>query len=88
LKVIVAEDGLASNGPHIKKLQQLNLRFILGAKHGDHTFLFNNLRYAVKEGRAREIECIDSEDRKKVHFFKFVNQVPLSKYLPAEPVAL
>lgn len=82
LKVIVVEDGLASNGPHIKKLQQLNLRFILGAKPGDHTFLFNNLRDAVKQGRAREIECIDPEDRKKVHFFKFVNQVPLNKSNP------
>ncbi len=40
LKLIVVEDGLASNGPHIKHLKELNLRFILGAKPGDHKFLF------------------------------------------------
>ena len=32
------EDGLASNGPHINLLKGLDLR--LGAKPGDHKFLF------------------------------------------------
>lgn len=82
LKVIVVEDGLASNGPHIRELQRLNLRFILGAKPGDHKFLFNQLNLAVQQGRAREINCIDPEDRKKVHFFKYMNQVPLNKSNP------
>ena len=40
LKLIVVEDGLASNGPHINLLKRLDLRFILGAKPGDHKFLF------------------------------------------------
>ena len=40
LKLIVLEDGLASNGPHINLLKRLDLRFILGAKPGDHKFLF------------------------------------------------
>lgn len=82
LKVIVVEDGLASNGPHIRELQRLNLRFILGAKPGDHAFLFNELNVAVKEGRGREIDFIDPEDRKKVHFFKYMNQIPLNKSNP------
>jgi hypothetical protein len=41
LKLIVVEDGLASNAPHIRHLQALDLRFILGAKPRDHTFLFD-----------------------------------------------
>ena len=36
----LVEDGLASNGPHINLLKGLDLRFILGAKPGDHKFLF------------------------------------------------
>ena len=40
LKLIVVEEGLASNGPHINLLKGLDLRFILGAKPGDHKFLF------------------------------------------------
>ena len=38
LKLVVVEDALASNGPHIKQLKGLGMRFILGAKRGaDHT---------------------------------------------------
>jgi hypothetical protein len=40
LKLIVVEDGLASNAPHIRELQDLNMHFLLGAKPGDHLFLF------------------------------------------------
>ena len=40
LKLVVVEDGLASNGPHIKHLKALELRFIVGAKRSDHKALF------------------------------------------------
>ena len=43
LKLIVVEDGLASNAPHIRELQNLNMHFILGAKPGDHPFLFDEV---------------------------------------------
>ena len=32
MKFIVVEDGLASNGPHIRQLQELSMHYILGAK--------------------------------------------------------
>ncbi|ESQ14573.1 MAG: hypothetical protein N838_11140 [Thiohalocapsa sp. PB-PSB1] len=40
MKPIVVEDGLASNAPHIRQLQALDLRFILGAKQNDHADQF------------------------------------------------
>ncbi len=79
LKVIVVEDGLSSNGPHICDLQRHNLRFILGAKPGDHVTLFTQLRQAAKDGTANEIDFLDPDDKKKMHFFRFMNQVPLNK---------
>ena len=82
LKVIVVEDALASNAPHIRDLQSLNLRYILGAKPGDHTALFAELALAVKEERATQMSFIDPENRQTGHFFKFVNQVPLNKSNP------
>jgi hypothetical protein len=82
LKVIVVEDGLSSNGPHICDLQRHNLRFILGAKPGDHVALFTQLRQAVKDGTATDIDFLDPDDRKKMHFFRFMNQVPLNKSNP------
>ena len=41
LRLVVVEDALASNGPHIELLGKLDMRFILGAKPGDHAFLFD-----------------------------------------------
>ncbi len=40
LKLLVVEDALASNGPHIRLLQSLDMRFVLGVKPGDHKHLF------------------------------------------------
>jgi hypothetical protein len=82
LKVIVVEDGLSSNGPHIRDLKGHNLRFILGAKPGDHVALFTLLNQAVAEGKATDLEFLDPDDRKKMHFFRFMNQVPLNKSHP------
>lgn len=82
LETIVVEDALSSNAPHIKELQQHDLRFILGAKPGDHKALFADLRQAVNEGRASELDFLDPKDRKTMHFFRYLNQVPLNKSNP------
>ena len=36
----MVEDGLASNGPHVRLLKELGMSFVLGAKPGDHKALF------------------------------------------------
>ena len=41
MKAVIVEDGLASNGPHVKLLKEKDFRFILGAKPGDHELLFS-----------------------------------------------
>ena len=41
LKLIVVEDSLASNVPHLADLKGLDMRYIVGAKPGDHKFLFD-----------------------------------------------
>ena len=43
LKLIVIEDGLASNGPHVRDLIDNGMHFILGVKPGDHAFLFEQV---------------------------------------------
>lgn len=73
MKLIVVEDGLASNGPHIQLLQELDLRFILGAKPTDHTYLFDwveNTPTTVTE------ECIDAKGVQ--HRFRYLNNAPLN----------
>jgi len=41
LKTLVVEDGLGSNFPHLSLLDSLNMAYIIGAKPGDHQFMFD-----------------------------------------------
>jgi hypothetical protein len=55
LKLIVVEDGLSSNGPHVRDLMENDLHFILGVKPGDHAFLFAHVAAAGREGRSPKL---------------------------------
>lgn len=73
LKLIVIEDGLASNGPHIRHLQDLNLRFILGAKETDHRYLFDWVN------TSEQTQTYEYTDDSGVHHrFCFLNNAPLN----------
>ena len=73
LKLLVVEDGLASNGPHIKLLKSLNYSFILGAKESDHGFLFDWVE------PTKETRTVEQTDELGVHRrFRYVNGVPLN----------
>jgi len=79
LKVIVNEDALGSNAPHIEDLEQHNCHYILGVKEGDHKFLFEYVEQAVKEGRAVELAMADEKKENINHYFHIVYDVPLNK---------
>lgn len=79
LKVIVVEDGLSSNAPHIKDLKQLNLRYISGVKPGDHKFLFNHVITASENGETTKICFPDKENPEISHHFHYVEQVSLNE---------
>jgi hypothetical protein len=53
LPLIIVEDALSANAPHIKKIKSCGYNYILGVKPGDHKYLFN------------WINDLDSEDKKK-----------------------
>ncbi|MGB0384184.1 MAG: transposase [Ardenticatenaceae bacterium] len=76
LPVIVVEDALSSNAPHIRELQKHNLRYILGVKKGDHEFLFEQIEEACKK---EEVEQIEIEEEDVTHRFHFINDLPLNK---------
>ena len=59
LGLIVIEDALSSNAPHIRELQDHNLHYILGVKEGDHGFLFEHVRQAEREGRVTVWESVE-----------------------------
>lgn len=79
LKVVITEDALSPNAPHIRDLKDHNCRFILGVKPGDHQFLYEHFSKARDEGRVNSYKCIDPVDSETRHDFVFINQVPLNK---------
>ena len=70
LQLIVVEDGLASNAPHIRLLKQLRMHFLLGVKPGDHAFLFNQLLAAYDDERVTEISWMEGEVQCVIDFAK------------------
>jgi hypothetical protein len=79
LKLIVNEDALGSNAPHIEDLEENNLRYILGVKKGDHKFLFEFVGRAVENGEAVELVIPDEKKEDVFHYFRIVYNAPLNK---------
>jgi hypothetical protein len=73
LKLIVIEDALASNAPHIRLLEELDLRFILGAKPADHRFLFD---WVAQTPTTAEHAFTDEQGVH--HRFRYLNGAPLN----------
>jgi hypothetical protein len=78
LKLIVTEDSLSSNAPHIEVLQDHNLHYILGVKEGAHAFLFQQVAAAEQAGRVTSYDREDPETGMHQHF-RFVSDVPLNE---------
>jgi hypothetical protein len=77
LKLIVTEDSLSSNAPHIEVLQDHHLHYILGVKEGDHAYLFEHVEAAERAGRVTYYDRDDPETGLR-HRFRFVSDVPLN----------
>ena len=78
LSMIVTEDSLSSNAPHIETLQEYGCHYILGVKEGDHAYLFEQVQAAVEAGRGTEYERRDRATG-LVHRFRFLNALPLNE---------
>lgn len=83
LKAILIEDGLSSTAPHIRMIEEYNLKYILVAKPGDHEFLFEQLR-SNEDTRYYEETTSDGY----YHQFHFINNVSLNKSNPDVKVNL
>jgi hypothetical protein len=73
MKFIVVEDAIASKVPHLTDLKELDMRYIVGVKPGDHKFLFDLITKS---------ECTEyfhqTKDGTK-HRYCYINQVQLNK---------
>lgn len=79
LPLIINEDALSSNAPHIADLTKHNLHYILGVKEGDHEFLFNYVDTAIEVGDVTEFSVTDRKKAHIQHTFRYINGVPLNQ---------
>ncbi len=79
LKVIINEDALSSNAPHIDDLEQYACHYILGVKEGDHKFLFQYVDRAAETGEAIELVVADKDKEEILHYFRIIYDAPLNK---------
>lgn len=79
LNIIITEDGLSSNAPHIRLLKELEMGYILGVKPGDHKSLFEFIDASEKINEVSR--CIITEGKAQ-HEFRWMNGVPLNDSNP------
>ena len=77
LDVIVVEDALSANVPHIKHLRSLQLNFILGVKPGDHAHLFDSIDNTAEYGASHWHTSTENGVTRR---FQFINNVPLTLF--------
>lgn len=76
LPLIVVEDSLASNAPHVRELLALHMHFLLGVKPGDHEFLFDRVLKAYEEDRVTTLSWYRGDILCEL---SFVNGLPLNE---------
>ena len=78
LPLIVTEDALSANAPHIRDLLAARCHFILGVKPGDHKHLFEQYRQRVQ---ADEVEWVQEPDAQTgaSRNWQFLNGVSLNE---------
>lgn len=76
LKLLVIEDGLASNAPHIRDLIELRMHFLLGVKPGDHEFLFDRVNDAFEQDRVMTISWKEGDVTCEI---AFAHKLPLNE---------
>jgi hypothetical protein len=81
LPVILVEDALSSNAPHIEDLHRYGIHYLLGVKEGDHALLFEQVRAASDAGRAPIFDRPGPVAVVTYHF-RYVNGVPLNASHP------
>lgn len=72
LKMVIIEDALHSNAPHIRHLKSNGYRYIIGAKPKDHTWLFDWVN-------ASDCDKLTFQRDKFQYKFRWINGAPINE---------
>jgi hypothetical protein len=79
LQVVVVEDALSSNAPHVRDLQKYGMHFLLGVKEGDHAYLFEEVRRREEAGHCVESITVRTSEPHLEHVFTVFHDVALNE---------
>jgi hypothetical protein len=79
LKLIVLEDRLAANAPHLRMLRELQMSYIIVVKETDHTYLKTVVETQMNDGRGKSLEIREGNITRQ---YRYLNQVPLNQSNP------
>ena len=74
-KVVIVEDALSANGPHIRELEKAGFRFIISVKPDGNKYLFGLVERLEAQGKVNEYEL---EEGRYLHRFRYINSLPLN----------
>jgi RNase P protein component len=80
-RFVVVEDALAANGPHLQTLLRHEMEFIIVAKPGGNSTLFETVQERLQQGRCTEWEEADEQSR-GTRGYRFAHQVALNHSHP------
>lgn len=79
-KMLVVEDSLAANGPHIRLLEELSFSYIIVAKPSNNTYLFDKVKDYRENGTLQPFETVDEDGVKRI--YNYINNIALNASNP------
>jgi hypothetical protein len=77
LPVIVVEDALSANAPHLADLKNHNMHFIIGIKPGSHASLFKQMHTACETGQVQVLTLEDTDGT--LHHYRWLENASLNE---------
>ncbi len=77
LKMIILEDALMGNGPHVKNLRENGFSHITRVKYGSNKSLMDHAIDCMGKGETEEFEVLGGDG--VLRGYRFINQIPLNK---------
>ncbi len=86
LPVIIVQDALSAEGPHIQLLKQHRIRFILSVKPGKQVYLFEQFDQAEQDGGVQILTLVDPDGT--LHHYRWLTDAALNKKYADERVGM
>jgi hypothetical protein len=86
LPVIIVQDALSAEGPHIQLLKQHRIHFILSVKPGKQVHLFEQFSQAEQDGRIQVLTLVDADGT--LHHYRWLTDAALNKKYAQERVGM